>query len=458
MTSRTAAPSSFRDNAGFVFFSGGQPYRHVNRAYRDDFELLKSSGLLQELHHEALLIPHEEQPYDVAEFPDAIAVLKPERVAMVSYPYEWSFSQLREAALCTLEIQHRAIQRGMTLKDASAYNIQFVRGLPILIDTLSLERYQEGEPWVAYKQFCQHFLAPLALMANVAPEMSELLRANIDGIPLELASKILPRKTKLSPGLLLHIHAHAGSQKRHGADTQRAGRMSKLGLLGLVDSLRRTITKLDWRPQGTVWGDYYENTNYSKAGMDSKREVVRDILLEERPRIVWDIGANTGEFSRIAAAKAESVVAWDLDPAAVDQHYAIVRMRDIRNILPLLGDLTNPSPALGWAHAERDSFLQRANADLVIALALVHHLAIGNNVPLGELARFFSSIGPKLIVEFVPKSDSQVMRMLSSRKDVFDSYTKKGFEQAFSNYFRVKGEWHVADSERHIFSMERLNA
>jgi ribosomal protein L11 methylase PrmA len=231
--------------------------------------------------------------------------------------------------------------------------------------------------------------------------------------------------------------------------------MTKLGLLGLVDSLRRTITKLDWRPQDTVWGDYYENTNYSKAGMDSKREIVREVLMAERPKVVWDIGANTGEFSRIAAERAESVVAWDLDPAAVDQHYAIVRMRDIRNVLPLLGDLTNPSPALGWAHAERDSFLQRANADLVMALALVHHLAIGNNVPLNELARFFAAIGPKLIVEFVPKADSQVQRMLSSRKDMFPGYTKAGFEKAFSEYFRIKSEWPVAQSERTIYSMER---
>jgi ribosomal protein L11 methylase PrmA len=455
MTSRTAARSSFRDNAGFVFFSEGRPYRHVNQAYREDFNLLKSSGLLKELHDEGLMIAHEEEAFDRAEFPDAIAVLKPEQVAMVSYPYEWSFSQLREAALCTLEIQHRAMQRGMSLKDSSAYNIQFVRGLPTLIDTLSLEKHVEGEPWVAYRQFCQHFLAPLALMANVAPEMSDLLRANIDGIPLELASKILPRRTKLSPGLLLHIHAHAGSQRRHGGEPRVTGRMTKLGLLGLIDSLRRTITKLDWRPQGTVWGDYYENTNYSKAAMDSKREIVREALKSARPRVVWDIGANTGEFSRIAAERAESVVAWDLDPAAVDQHYAIVRMRDIRNVLPLLGDLTNPSPALGWAHAERDSFLQRANADLVMALALVHHLAIGNNVPLNELARFFASIGPKLIVEFVPKSDTQVQRMLSSRKDIFPDYKKPGFERAFAEYFEIKDQRPVAQSERTIYSMER---
>jgi ribosomal protein L11 methylase PrmA len=455
MARPVAAPSSFRDSAGFVFFLGGRPYRHVSKAYQQELDLLKSSGLLKELHTEELLVWHVEVPFDPREYPDAIAILKPDVIPMVSYPYEWSFSQLREAALCTLEIQHRAIERGMSLKDASAYNIQFSRGMPILIDTLSLEAYVEGEPWIAYRQFCQHFLAPLSLMANVAPEMAELLRAHIDGIPLALASRVLPPRTRLNVGLLLHIHAHAASQRRHGEGPRRAGHVSKLGLLGLIDSLRRTITKLDWRPQGTIWSDYYNQTNYTDVAMESKRSIVRDALAAQRPRTVWDIGANTGEFSRIAAESADSVIAWDLDPLAVNQHYAIVRTRGIKNVLPLLGDLTNPSPALGWAHRERDSFLQRANADVVLALALVHHLAIGNNVPLGEMAKFFASIGPRLVVEFVPKSDSQVIRMLSSRRDVFPDYSKQGFEQAFSAFFDITGTWPVADSERTIYSMVR---
>ncbi len=455
MLNQAAAPGSFRDNAGYVFFADGQPYRHVNRIFGPDFDALKSTGLLKELHTEGLLVPHVEVPFDSDEFPEAIALLKPEKLHIISYPYEWSFNQLREAALCTLEIQHRALDKGMTLKDASAYNIQFRNGLPTLIDTLSLERYVEGAPWVAYRQFCQHFLAPLALMANVSPEMSTLLRSNIDGIPLELTSKILPKRTRLSPGILLHIHMHAGSQRRHSYGLKAPGKMSKLGFYGLIDSLRRTITKLDWRPKDTVWGEYYANTNYSSAAMASKREIVRNSIYEHRPRIVWDIGANTGEFSRIAAEKAELVVAWDLDPAAVHQHYAIVRMRETRNVLPLLVDLTNPSPALGWAHAERDSFLQRTNAELVMALALIHHLAIGNNVPLSELARFFATLGPKLIIEFVPKSDSQVRRMLSSRRDIFPDYTKAGFEQAFKTKFHIKGESNVAESDRVIYLMER---
>jgi ribosomal protein L11 methylase PrmA len=458
MSSRSAAPASFRDNAGFVYFSDGQPYRHVNRSYRDDFNMLKASGLYRELTELGLMVKHDEVPFDPDEFPNAYAILKPERVPMVSYPYEWSFSQLREAALCTLEIQFRALQKGMSLKDASSYNIQFLRGLPTLIDTLSLERYVEGEPWIAYKQFCQHFLGPLALMANVTPEMSTLLRSNIDGVPLRLTSKLLPFRTKLNVGLMLHIHAHAGSQKRHDKGGARIGKVSKLGLLGLIDSLRRTIEKMDWRPPGTEWGDYYENTNYSQTAMDSKKEIVREFLADDGPKTVWDIGANTGTFSRIAAERAEEVVAWDLDPVAVDQHYAMVRMSDIRNILPLVVDLTNPSPALGWAHVERDSFLQRSNADMVLALALVHHLAIGNNVPLGEVARFFASLAPRLVIEFVPKSDSQVQRLLMARKDIFSGYNQKSFEQEFGALYVIKGVRQVADTERMIYSMERRPA
>ena len=456
MGARTAAPGSFRDNAGFVFFSQGQPFRCVNASYREDFKALKSSGLLEELQNDTLLVRHEETQFDPEEFPSAIAVLRPERIEMVSYPYEWSFGQLREAALCTLEIQRRALLRGMSLKDASAYNVQFLRGRPIHIDTLSFERYVDGEPWVAYRQFCQHFFAPLALMANVDPDLAKLLRSNIDGIPVDLASKLLPRRTRFNFGLALHIHAHARSANTT-TTAQRRGKVSKLAQFGLIDSLRRSIERFEWR-QGTLWGDYYEHTNYSEEAMESKRSLVREALAALQPKVVWDIGANTGEFSKIAAETAGIVVAWDLDAGAVNQHYAAIRAHGVENVLPLVVDLTNPSPALGWAHRERDSFLQRANADVVLALALMHHLVIGNNVPMRELARFLSSIGPRLVIEFVPKSDTQVQRMLSTRKDIFDDYTQEGFEKAFASSYAVRQKRQVTDSLRWIYSLERTAA
>ena len=207
--------ASFRDPSGFLFSRSGILYRQINRAYSKDYARLMDSGLYEKLVKASLLIPHTEVDQPPAQSDLAFKVIQPERVPFISYPYDWSFSQLKDAALVTLSIQKRALKLDLSLKDASAYNIQFVRGRAMLIDTLSFEIYKEGEPWVAYKQFCQHFLAPLALMTYRDVRLSQFLRVYIDGIPLDLASELLPAKTKFNFGLLTHIHIHAGAQKRY---------------------------------------------------------------------------------------------------------------------------------------------------------------------------------------------------------------------------------------------------
>ena len=235
------------------------------------------SGLYEKLVKAGALIPHVETEQVSAESEAAFKVIQPERVPFISYPYEWSFSQLKDAALATLSIHKRALKLGMLLKDASAYNIQFVRGRAMLIDTLSFEIYKEGEPWMEYKQFCQHFLAPLALMSCRDVRLSQLLRVHIDGVPLDLASELLPFKTKFNFGLLTHIHVHAGSQKRYADKTvePRKCMMSQQAMIGLIESLESTIKKLTWQPAGTEWGAYYEATNYSDSAFEHKKQLVR---------------------------------------------------------------------------------------------------------------------------------------------------------------------------------------
>jgi hypothetical protein len=403
-----------------------------------------------------LLIPHVEVDQPPADSKLAFKVIQPERVPFISYPYEWSFSQLKDAALATLSIQKRALKLDMSLKDASAYNIQFVRGKPTLIDTLSFELYKEGEPWVAYKQFCQHFLAPLALMAYRDVRLSQLLRVYIDGVPLNLASELLPAKTKFNFGLLTHIHIHAGAQKRYSdkAVTPRKGAMSKQALTGLIESLEATVKKLEWKPAGTEWGDYYDNTNYTDSAFEHKKQLVKEWSEEKKPALVWDLGGNTGVFSREAALSGAFTVSFDIDPAAVEQNYRTVKAQKEQNILPLVLDLTNPSPALGWDNAERDSFGARGPADMILALAVIHHLAISNNVPLPQLADFFAAHCKWLVIEFVPKSDSQVKRLLASREDIFPNYTREGFEAAFSERFEIHKCEAVRDSERALYLLE----
>jgi hypothetical protein len=350
-----------------------------------------------------------------------------------------------------------ALKRGLTLKDASSYNIQFHEGRPVLIDTLSFTKYVEGAPWVAYRQFCQHFLAPLALMAKRDIRLAALLRTNIDGIPLDLASRLLPKLTRLSPGLMMHIHLHARSQKKH-EDSRSTGKtptVSQNALRGILDNLKGIISKLEWRPGGTEWGEYYEDTNYTDASLAAKRDLVGAMLDKTGGGTVWDVGANNGFFSRVASDKGWFTVAADIDPTAVEENWRACRRGGRPLMLPLVMDLTNPSPGLGWAHRERDSFLDRGPADTVIALALIHHLAISNNVPLDRLAEFFARAGRHLIIEFVPKSDSQVARLLTTREDVFPSYHLEGFEQIFADRFETLDKVSIIGSERTLFLLRR---
>jgi len=449
-------PASFRDPSGFVFCRDNILYRQVNQSYRDHFDHLISSGLYDKLIGAGHLVTHEvsdTQPLSR----DAYLVIKPQLIPFISYPYEWSFSQLKAAALCTLEIQKEAMAQGQTLKDASAYNIQFVGSKPVLIDTLSFEALDESKPWIAYRQFCQHFLAPLALCAHTDVRLMQLLRSHVDGIPLDLASRLLPAKTRLSFSLLTHIHLHARAQRSNANKpvAKARGSMNRRALMGLIDSLESCCRGLEWKLPDTEWSDYYTDTNYSSDAASHKAECVRSMAQAAAPTAAWDLGANDGRFSREISRTGVFTVAFDVDPVAVEKNWRQVVDNDDSALLPLLCDLTNPSPGIGWAAAERRSLADRGPVDLVVALALVHHLAIGNNVPLGMIAEFFARLGLWLIVEFVPKEDSQVQRLLASREDIFHNYKEAEFEEAFKGHYEIVRRERVRDSSRVIYLMKR---
>jgi len=450
-------PASFRDPDGFVFYREKTIFRQINYSYRANYDLLISSGLYAALLKKGLLIEHEQSDIAYAADPEnAYKIIKPERIHFISYPYEWCFSQLKNAALTILEIQEMAMNFGMTLKDASAYNIQFANEHPILIDTLSFEKYQKGEPWQAYRQFCQHFLAPIALMAHTDIRLNQLLRVYIDGIPLDLVSRLLPTITWLHFTLLTHIHLHAKSQKHYERKLMRPARrdISFASRFGLIDSLKSAIRKLKWRPAGTQWADYYEHTNYSKESFDEKKKIVSAFLNECDPKSVWDLGANTGQFSRLSSKKQIPTIAFDIDPACVEKNYIEVVKKKETNLTPLLLDLTNPSPGIGWGNNERKTISDRGPADVILALAFIHHLAVANNVPFNLLADFFASLCRFLIIEFIPKDDSQVQKLLFSRKDVFFNYSRKAFEAAFQDRFATLYCESITNSRRWLYLMK----
>ena len=449
---------SFRDNSGFVFKHNGEIYRQINKVYKDNYEHLISCGLYDELTKSGFLIPHREVNLSGVNASNLYKYIRPEQINFITYPYEWCFSELKDAALLTLKIQKTALKYNMSLKDASAFNIQFKHGKPVFIDTLSFEKYEE-KPWTAYGQFCRHFLAPLTLMCYTDITLNKLLITNIDGIPLDLCIKLLPVKAKLSTGVLLHIILHNSSVKNNENTGTIKGNtyFSKLAMESLIDSLEGCIKKLKPPDIKTEWGDYYSNTNYSKNSFKEKENIIKEYVKQITPATICDLGANRGDFSRTAtlADCVSECISFDIDPLAVEQNYNLVKQQNGHKILPLILDLTNPTPAIGFANEERNNFLSRFKCDTVLALALIHHLAISNNLPFKNIAEFFARMGKYLIIEFVPKNDSKVQILLSSREDIFQNYTQDNFEDIFSEFYTILDKHPLAESERTIYLMRR---
>ena len=450
-------PASFRDPSGFVFKKNDGVLRQINKSYSVQYEHLMSSGLYANLIEDSLLVAHTELN-DLSGFTsEKYKIIEPQPIPFISFPYEWCFSQLKDAALLTLEIQKRALSYGMSLKDASAYNIQFIGYQPIYIDTLSFEFYPENKPWVAYRQFCQHFLAPLAVMAKVDINLGVLSQSYIDGLPLELASHLLPSRTKLALGLGSHIHLHARSQNQHAHQpkTVKDYALSKERLIALLANLESTVRGLKLPAQKTVWQDYYENTNYTPQAAEHKKEVIGNWLTRLKPSSVWDAGANDGTFSSLSAERGSYTVASDIDPMAVEIAYKKAKDKKATKLLPLIIDITAPSPAIGWHNTERPAFLKRGTFDVVLCLAFVHHLAIANNIPLHFIAQLFSEQATFLIIEFVPKEDSNAARLLAVREDIFPEYTATGFEKEFSHYFSIEKKELVKETNRILYLLKK---
>jgi hypothetical protein len=451
--------SSFRDPCGFMYRRDGALYRQVNQEYQKHYDHLMNSGLYRQLIGAGFLLPHEEASLESAATGAAYRVLEPEPLPFISYPYEWSFSQLKDAALLTLDIQKESLRLGMTLKDCSAFNVQFRKGRPVFMDTLSFELSVEGVPWKGYRQFCQHFLAPLALMSCRDVRLGQLSQIHIDGIPLDLASGLLPLRSYFRFSLFSHLHLHARAQEHFGRKVRSfpSKPTSRHAVPALVEHLHAAVSALKWEPRETDWSNYYEETNYDPDSFQHKQQLV-DTFLERvspRPKLVWDLGANTGEFSRIAAQQGSLTIAFDRDPACVERNYLTCRQERESLLLPLLLDLASPTPSVGWECGERGSLFERGPADTVLALALVHHLAISNNVPMSKLAEFFARICRFLVIEFIDRKDSQLQRLLSTRKDTFPDYTQASFEREFSRLFLTHQAERVGTAERIMYLLER---
>jgi hypothetical protein len=458
-------PSSFRDPSGFIFVrhsadSFGEKekilYRQVNKIFKDHFDFFISSGFYEKLVQQQLLIPHEILNENFTGSNECYATLKPERIEFISYPWEWSFDMLKDAALLTLRLAREAVTSGMVLKDATPYNIQWHKGRLIFIDSLSFEKYDQEEPWIAYRQFCENFLAPLLLMHYSKNSLQQLMLAYPEGIPLAVAKSLLPWRSKFSLHIYLHVHFHAGIAKKKSGSASSKIKFSKQKFLNLISSLEILINKLRSPEQTTAWSGYYEEAAQRNDYLEQKKKIISQ-WLEGLPAIktAADLGANDGEFSRLLSSRNIQPIAADFDPYCINKLYKQLKAGKEKNIQPLIVDLSNPSPAIGVNNEERTSFTSRLHVDLALALALVHHLVIGKNISFGLIADFFQKICSNLIIEFVPKEDEKVQLMLAGKKDIYSDYSAENFEKAFGNYFRVAKKESITGSGRTLYLMTR---
>lgn len=440
------ALSSFRDPAGQVFLRDGDVYRSVFRPGAVDFEAARDAGIHATLQDAGLLIRHTEVQADGRVPPGTFHCLKYPRLPMVSYPWEWTFSMLKDAALLHLDIMEKILPLGFWLRDASAFNVQYDGSGLRFIDTLSIGRRPAGSPWVAYGQFCSHFLAPLALAAFRDIRTLGLWRNHIDGFPLDLVVKLLPFRRFLNPRLFMHLKLHARAQltadrredlKKTG--TRKKPQVSDLGLVGLIHSLRRTIEGLQWKQLSRIWDKYQSLRTYQADDVTAKARFIENAVGRVNPATVWDLGANTGEYSMISASSGAFVVSIDGDPACTEGIYRHISSGTAKDssVLPLTMDLANPSPGLGWDGKERLNLQDRGPADLVLALALVHHLVLSSYVPLSMIAAWFAELGRHVVVEFVPPADGMVQKLLRNRQDGHLPYDLEIFQSSFGHFFGI---------------------
>ena len=460
----TVNTGSFRDPSGQVFESDGEIYRNVFGPGVSDFEAARDAGIYEQLIETGLLIPHEEVDPGTLTPEEAVYCLRHPRLPMVSYPWEWPFSLLKDAALIHLEAMKTLVPLGFWLRDASVFNVQFDGDGIRLIDTLSIGRRVPESPWVAYGQFCGHFLAPLALAAYGDVRTLSLWRGNIDGYALDLVSKMLPFWRRYRPGIFMHLTLHARAQgmadKKEDIGKKKQGdnpKISDRSLLGIVHSLRRTIEGIKWKRTSEIWDEYADIRTYASEDVSRKSEYVEKVVKRLKPEVVWDLGSNTGEFSLIAASHGAFVVSIDGDSGCTEYLYQkVAGDKGVKGVLPLTMDLANPSPGLGWDSQERLSLRDRGPADLIFALALVHHLVLSCCVPLGMIAEWFAGLGEHLLVEFVPEDDPMVQKLLRNRSDQHLPYGLDVFKSSFGNFFHFVD--HMAlQNGRTLFLCRRRN-
>jgi SAM-dependent methyltransferase len=453
---------SFRDRDGRVYRVNGRIVRGLSATALAEFETLQATAFYSsfldrgQLVRSAGLAPGD-VPLPESEKNRWAGVIEHQRIPVITYPYEWTFSMLQDAALLQLDLVEAALLEGMTLKDATPYNIQFIGSQPVFIDIPSFETLSAGAPWAGYRQFCEMFLFPLLLQAYKGVPFQPLLRGSIDGVSVQTAGRLFGLRDRFRGGVLSHVWLQSKLDRRFGGTRQDVrGELKSAGfhkelILANVRKLRKLVSKLRWGGEGSEWGAYEAFHNYSEGDHALKETFVDECVAASTARCIWDIGCNTGQFSRIAARHAEQVLAMDLDHFAVERLYRAIRSEQKRNILPLVQNVADPSPSWGWRNRERIDLPGRARPDLVMCLALIHHIVISANIPLDEFIGWLADLADQLIIEYVSRADDKVQALLRNKQDKYTDYSRKRLERALAEHYTVRRCLPLESGNRHLY-------
>ncbi len=457
-------PGSYRDRDGRVLYSGDRVYRLLSARALADWEALRETSFFAELIDEGKVVRTERVdvvPPELAALEQGWAgLLHHERIPWVSYPYEWSFGMLKQAALLQLELMRRALAEGFVLKDASSYNVQWRGSEPIFIDVPSFQRLEEGEVWAGYLQFCNLFLYPLMLTAYKGVPFQPWLRGSLDGISPEDCARLFSKRDLFRPGVFADVYLQSRLQRAASdRDTSTREEVASSGFSATmirrnVERLTRIVSGLEWKAGASTWSDYANDNSYESDDTETKNAFVRRALDTRRWSLAWDLGSNTGTYSKMAAESSDYVVAMDADHLAIERLFTELRATGggaAANLLPLVSDLADPSPGLGWRWIERRPPVDRGLPEVVLFLALVHHIVIGANVPLDELVGWLAGLTEYLVIEWVDKDDPMVRRLLLNKEDLFAEYERDNFERLLAERFEVLERAELASGTRVLY-------
>ena len=452
-------PGSFRDPGGHIYYSSGKVFRTVAPEVLEDFERVCATGVLEKLTEQGRLIAGKVvDKQSLPNLPTSFSlVVEHPRIPFISYPYEWCFYMLQDAAVHQLEVCLDALESDVMVSDASAYNIQFINSAPIFIDYLSFRSYEKGKVWKAHQQYCEQFLNPLLLRSLLGVPHNAWYRGNLEGIPTTELSRLIPIAKKFSWNVFIHVALQA---RLHNAangrkiDRKRANKVSldKRRMTYILSSLKEFVSKLAPKHlHDSVWHTYVKGNSYEGEETQSKRLFLVDFLGKVKPKVLLDFGCNTGDYSMLALDHGvDLVVGLDTDHLSLEKGYSRAKRGKV-NFLPLYLDLSNLSPGQGWGGVERKSLEERANADAIFSLALLHHLVFGKNIPLDSAVARLVQFAPNGVIEFIPKTDPRVEDMLLLRKDIFHDYTQSDFEACLQRQAKIVNSKQVSRSGRRLY-------